>query len=80
MYVYFSFTNGASSYSSRDVLWVRPKLRVRIIDKKYRKGKYFNTKVSKSQLSFCLEKSVQSFKEHRQEDHLRYCRERTKCL
>ena len=36
-------SNGQSS--SHDTFWVRPNLRVRIVDENYKKGKYFSTKV-----------------------------------
>ncbi|XP_002734070.1 G-patch domain and KOW motifs-containing protein-like [Saccoglossus kowalevskii] len=36
----------ASSDLSDQVYWLRPDLRVRIIDKRYKKGRYYNSKVS----------------------------------
>lgn len=41
-----SGTSNGSGHSSPPLLWVKPKLRVRIVSDKYKKGKYYNTKVS----------------------------------
>ncbi|XP_060606505.1 G-patch domain and KOW motifs-containing protein-like [Ruditapes philippinarum] len=38
-----SYTNGGSK--SQSSIWVRPKLRVRLVDEQYKKGKYYNNKV-----------------------------------
>lgn len=38
---------------ARERLWVAPNLRVRIVDRKFKKGKYYNTKVS-VHLSFLI--------------------------
>lgn len=44
LFPFFSLDEG--SYRDRDCKpWVRPQLRVRLIDDNYKKGKYFNEKV-----------------------------------
>ncbi|WAR26957.1 GPKOW-like protein [Mya arenaria] len=40
-----SYTNGSGSSQRAPPLWLKPNLRVRLVDEHFKKGKYFNTKL-----------------------------------